>query len=139
MARKEAIVVDQSLPPAGWVVADSVIAAVAARAASRAPGVLRLETGVTELLRQLGERVRRRWIGIVPASTAGVTVSRDDLGVSVRVSLALAGGARAVIVAERVQQAVAEAVRTDTGVELAAVEIAILAIEPETRARVAVL
>lgn len=121
-------------PPTERIIADPVIAAVAARAALDSPGVVRLETAVAGLLRQLRHHTVGRVAGITPAPTAGVTVHRDESDVRVRISLAVSGDRPVVAVAERVRQRVADAVRTATGVRLAAVEVAVLAIEPTTSA-----
>ncbi|GHF33819.1 putative alkaline shock family protein YloU [Amycolatopsis bartoniae] len=113
-----------------WIVEEPVVAAVAADAARRTPGVVRLETGVGRLVREWG---RARWQqvkGLTPAPAEGVLVEPAGDAVKVRLGIATAGHTQAAAVARRVQREVRGAVRRDTGLDVAEVSVAVLDIEP---------
>ncbi|MBF6326916.1 Asp23/Gls24 family envelope stress response protein [Nocardia transvalensis] len=117
-------------PQIEYVVADAVIAGVAARAAAAVPGVLRLEPGVLGLVGHLARSGRQLWTGQESAPSPGVRVRRAGGWLNIQVDLAMSAGARIGEVGQAVQQRVARAVTEQTGVEVDAVAVAVLDIEP---------
>jgi uncharacterized alkaline shock family protein YloU len=119
-------------PPSERVVAEPVIASIAAEAAQATPGVLRLASGVSGLVAQLRRQTRARWSGLDPAPGTGVTVRRDEPepgDISARVDLVVSGDRTAVRVATAVQRAVRDAVAENTGVVMKSIEVSIVDIE----------
>lgn len=113
------------------IISEPVIASIAANAARATPGVVRLEVGVTGLVRQLRRHTHARWVGLDPAPSAGVTVARDTPNpgattVHLDVVVAVTGERTAVAVATVLQSAVADAVAANTGVAVSAVAVSIL-------------
>ncbi|GAA4538499.1 Asp23/Gls24 family envelope stress response protein [Amycolatopsis samaneae] len=119
-------------PRAEFVIADPVIASVAARAAVETPGVVRLEPGLRGLVTAWTRAARQRWKGLDPAPADGVRARRADDG-TLTVSLDLVTSAvdQAAAVAQAVQRAVVQAVAEQTGLTVDEVSVSILDIEPE--------
>ena len=113
-----------------WVVEEPVVAAVAADAARRTPGVARLETGVGGLVRAWGRATWQQVKGLTPAPAEGVLVEPAGDAVTVRLGIATSGHVQAAVVARRVQREVRGAVRRDTGLDVAEVSVAVLDIDP---------
>ncbi|TVT21382.1 Asp23/Gls24 family envelope stress response protein [Amycolatopsis acidiphila] len=113
-----------------WVVEEPVVAAVAADAARRTPGVARLEAGVGGLVRAWGRAKWQQVKGITPAPAEGVLVELGGDAVRVRLSIATSGDAQAAAVARAVQHAVYRAVTRDTGLAVDEVSVTVLDIEP---------
>jgi uncharacterized alkaline shock family protein YloU len=120
-----------SVPNAEFVVADAVIAGVAARAAAAVPGVSRLEPGVRGLVARLARSGMRLWTGRAAAPFDGVRVMRGADAMSIHVDLAISAGSRADEVGVAVQREVSRVVAEQTGVGVDAVTVVILDIEPE--------
>ncbi|TCP56915.1 putative alkaline shock family protein YloU [Tamaricihabitans halophyticus] len=114
-----------------WVVAEPVIASIAADAASRTPGVLRLQPGLAGLVGSVGRMARQRVRGLSSAPREGVTVELTDGAADIHLYLTLAGFAPAQQLAAAVQRAVAGAVHEDTGVVVRSVAITIIDIDTE--------
>lgn len=110
------------------VIADSVIASVAAHAAERTPGVVRLQGGVAGLLHQI-TRLAGRVTGAKSAPTDGVEVRSDDGGTTIHVDIVVSGDLRAAAVATAVQHSVATAVASATGLPAPVVSVSILDID----------
>jgi len=87
--------------------------AAAAAAARSTAGVVRLQPGVWGLVAQLGRELWDRKAH--HPDTAGVTVTVTGARITVDVCLVIDPNHRAVDVADVVQHAVAQAVRTSTG------------------------
>ncbi|MFI6869477.1 Asp23/Gls24 family envelope stress response protein [Nocardia sp. NPDC050406] len=119
---------------AEYVIADSVVASVAARAAASVPGVVRLEPGLRGLVVGLA-RSGRQLLGRAESAPAdGVRVTRTaNGGYGVQVDLSLGAGCRAAEVGARVQDAVVRTVLEQTGVTVDEVAVTILDIEPGER------
>ncbi|MFI5783854.1 Asp23/Gls24 family envelope stress response protein [Nocardia sp. NPDC051570] len=116
------------------VVSDTVVAALAARAAAAVPGVARLEIGLRELVGALTRAGKRLWSGQEFASTDGVRVRSTGDGVlAVQIDLAVAAGHRAAEVGVRVQQEVMRVVAEQAGVRVDEVSVQILDVDPEPR------
>ncbi|EME57170.1 Asp23/Gls24 family envelope stress response protein [Amycolatopsis decaplanina] len=113
------------------VIAPPVIAAVAAHAAARVPGVVRLEPGLRGLAGSLTRIARQRIKGLEPAPTEGVRafVEHDPPDVRVEIDLSLSGLDQAAATAQVVQRAVGKAVTEATGLTPSAVSVSILDIE----------
>ncbi|AGM04746.1 Asp23/Gls24 family envelope stress response protein [Amycolatopsis keratiniphila] len=113
------------------VIAPPVIAAVAAHAAARVPGVVRLEPGLRGLAGSLTRIARQRIKGLEPAPTEGVRafVEHDPPDVRVEIDLSLSGLDQAAATAQAVQRAVGKAVTEATGLTPSAVSVSILDIE----------
>ena len=111
------------------IISEPVIAAIAAVAARRVPGVVRLETTVGGLLRHWRHQAGGRWTGVQPAPTAGVTVGHTPDALTVDVHVAVSADRRATVVAAAVQREVATAVAVATGLAVATVGVSILAVE----------
>ncbi|MER6666315.1 Asp23/Gls24 family envelope stress response protein [Amycolatopsis japonica] len=113
------------------VIAPPVIAAIAAHAAARVPGVVRLEPGLRGLAGSLTRIARQRIKGLEPAPTEGVRafVEHDPPDVRVEIDLSLSGLDQAAATAQAVQRAVGKAVTEATGLTPSAVSVSILDIE----------
>lgn len=120
-----------SAPNIEFVVADAVIAGIAARAAAAVPGVSRLEPGVRGLVARLARTGMRLWTGRDAAPSDGVRVMRDDDTLNIHVDLVISAGCRAGEVGVTVQREVSRVVAEQTGVGVDAVTVVILDIEPE--------
>ncbi|MFD7229200.1 Asp23/Gls24 family envelope stress response protein [Streptomyces sp. NPDC059881] len=125
---------EAGVPHFQWVIAEPVIAAVAARAAVGVPGVVRLEPGLTGLASQVARSTRQKIKGLAPASTEGVRVTADRRSVvpsilRVSVDLVSAGGHQAAAVAQAVQREVTRAVADATGLTPQAVVVSIMDME----------
>jgi uncharacterized alkaline shock family protein YloU len=112
------------------VVEEPVVAAVAADAARRTPGVVRLETGVSGLVRTWGRATWQQVKGISPAPAEGVLVELLGDAVRVRLGIATSGHQQASVVARQVQREVRTAVVRDTGLAVDEVSVVVLDIEP---------
>lgn len=114
------------------VIGESVLAAIAVRAATTVPGVVRVEPGLTGLVASVTRAARQRLKGLDPAPTEGVrvTVEHDLAGASsVRLTVAVAVRGRAVEIGAAVQRAVAASVAASAGVTVSAVTVSIMDIE----------
>ncbi|MFJ8912743.1 Asp23/Gls24 family envelope stress response protein [Amycolatopsis sp. NPDC102389] len=113
------------------VISPPVIAAVAAHAAAKVPGVVRLEPGLRGLAGSLTRIARQRIKGLEPAPTEGVRafVEHDPPDVRVEIDLSLSGLDQAAATAQAVQRAVGKAVTEATGLIPSAVSVSILDIE----------
>lgn len=118
-----------SAPPIETVISSSVIAAIAAHAATKVPGVARLEPGLRGLAGSLTRIARQRIKGLDPAPTEGVRAFTEDGEVRVEVDLATSGQVQAAATAQAVQRAVTRAVAEATGLTPAAVSVSVLDIE----------
>jgi uncharacterized alkaline shock family protein YloU len=117
-------------PVTEFVIADAVIASVAARAAAATPGVVRLEPGLKGLVTAWTRATRQRWKGLDPAPADGVRVRTTDGTVLVQVDIVTSALDQAAAVGQAVQRSVARAVAEETGVAVAEVSVSILDIEP---------
>ncbi|MER5465980.1 Asp23/Gls24 family envelope stress response protein [Streptomyces sp. NPDC002668] len=121
------------VPRTQWVIAEPVIAAVAARAAVGVPGVVRLEPGLTGLASQVTRSARQKIHGLAPAPTEGVKVTADRSAVPsirrVSVGLVTSGQDQAVAVGRAVQREVTRAVADATGLTPQAVVVSIMDID----------
>ncbi|WP_410595697.1 Asp23/Gls24 family envelope stress response protein [Amycolatopsis sp. lyj-23] len=122
-----------SVESADYVIADPVIASVAARAAIATPGVVRLEPGLRGLVTAWTRAARQRWKGLDPAPADGVRVRTADGRVSVHIDLVTAAADQAAAVGRAVQRAVTRFVAEQTGLVVDEVSVSIMDIEPETR------
>ncbi|WP_037320195.1 Asp23/Gls24 family envelope stress response protein [Amycolatopsis orientalis] len=126
---------EQPSAPAGQlvetVIAPPVIAAVAAHAAAKVPGVARLEPGLRGLAGSLTRIARQRIKGLEPAPTEGVRafVEHDPPDVRVEIDLSVSGLDQAAATAQAVQRAVSRAVTEATGLVPSAVSVTVLDIE----------
>jgi uncharacterized alkaline shock family protein YloU len=107
------------------VVGEAVIAAVAAHAAVRTEGVVRLEPGVTGLLRQAAGRLT----GGNAAPTAGVDVHYDGDIPVIHLDLVVSGARPVAEVGAAIQRAVAHAVIEGTDVPEPVITVSVLDIE----------
>jgi uncharacterized alkaline shock family protein YloU len=112
-----------------YAVREPVIAAVAAHAASRVTGVLRLEPGLASLVTSMTRSIRQRLAGVDAAPTEGVSAEVDGVQVWLEVAVAIRGRKTAAAVGQAVQRAVAQAVHDATGYQVAEVAVSILHIE----------
>lgn len=121
------------VPRAQSVIAEPVIAAVAARAAVGVPGVARLEPGLTGLASQVARSVRQKINGLAPAPSEGVrvTVDRSAVPSNLRVSVDMvaSGHDQAAAVGRAVQREVGHAVADATGLTPQAVVVSIMDID----------
>ncbi|WP_327145524.1 Asp23/Gls24 family envelope stress response protein [Nocardia sp. NBC_01327] len=115
------------------VVADAVVAGVAARAAVAVPGVVRVEPGLRGLVAELTRAGRQLWTGFETAPTDGVRVLRDDGVLAVQLEIAIGPERHAGVVATAVQHGVIRTVREQTGVRIDEVSVLVVDIEPEAR------
>lgn len=120
-------------PRAQWLIAEPVIAAIAARAAVGVPGVVRLEPGLTGLASQVARSVRQKINGLAPAPTEGVRITVDHSAVpsSLRASIDMvaSGYDQAGAVGRAVQREVTRAVADATGLAPQAVVVSIMDID----------
>lgn len=116
-----------------YVVADPVIASVAARAALTTPGVVRLEPGVRGLVTSWTRAARQRWKGLDPAPADGVRVRTADGRLTVQIDLVTTAADQAAAVGRAVQRSVARFVAEQTGLVVDEVWVSILDIEPVSR------
>ncbi|WP_328890768.1 Asp23/Gls24 family envelope stress response protein [Streptomyces sp. NBC_00316] len=121
------------VPRAQSVIAEPVIAAVAARAAVGVPGVVRLEPGLTGLASQVARSVRQKINGLAPAPSEGVRVTVDCSAVPsslhVSVDMVASGHDQAGAVGRAVQREVTRAVADATGLTPQAVVVSIMDID----------
>ncbi|KZB85360.1 Asp23/Gls24 family envelope stress response protein [Amycolatopsis regifaucium] len=126
---------EQPTAPAGQlvetVITPPVIAAVAAHAAAKVPGVARLEPGLRGLAGSLTRIARQRIKGLDPAPTEGVRafVDHDPPDVRVEIDLSVTGLDQTAATAQAVQRAVSRAVTEATGLTPSAVSVTVLDIE----------
>lgn len=113
-----------------FVIADAVIASVAARAAATTPGVVRLEPGLKGLVTAWTRATRQRWKGLDPAPADGVRVRSAEGTVSVQVDIVTSALDQAAAVGQAVQRGVTRAVAEETGIRVEEVSVSILDIEP---------
>jgi uncharacterized alkaline shock family protein YloU len=114
-----------------FVIADAVVASVAARAAATTPGVVRLEPGLKGLVTAWSRAARQRWKGLDPAPAEGVRVRAGGATVSVEVDIVTSAADQAAAVGQAVQRSVSRAVTAETGLIVGSVTVSILDIEPE--------
>lgn len=117
-------------PPTSVVIREPVLAAVAAEAACRVPGVVRLEAGVLGLVSGMVRGARERVCGRALADTDGVRVEVGEDGARIAVDLVVSGRDQAAAVAGAVRRTVGAAVTAATGVPVASVVVTILDVEP---------
>ncbi|AYF76680.1 Asp23/Gls24 family envelope stress response protein [Nocardia yunnanensis] len=116
------------------IVADAVVAGVAAWAAARVPGVKRVEPGLRGLVAGLSRAGRQLWSGYESASTDGVRVRNpDDGALGVRLEIAIGADRPAPDVGAAVQRAVIDTVFERLGVTVDEVTVTVIDIEPESR------
>ncbi|MEU0529318.1 Asp23/Gls24 family envelope stress response protein [Amycolatopsis tolypomycina] len=115
------------------VIADPVIASVAARAAITTPGVVRLEPGLRGLVTSWTRAARQRWQGLDPAPADGVRVRTTGGRVTVEIDLVTAADDQVAAVGRAVQRAVRRSVAEQTGLVVDAVSVSVMDIEPATR------
>lgn len=108
------------------LLAPSVLAAIAVRAALAVPGVRRVEPGVSGLVTSVVRATRQRIKGLNPVATEGARVTAGSGGVLVEVGVAVAGQAMAV--GNAVREAVAAEIAAVAGVS-AEVTVVVLDIE----------
>jgi uncharacterized alkaline shock family protein YloU len=124
-------------PRAERPITEPVVAAIAAHAAARTPGVVRLEPGVVGVLREI-TRIARRWAGrAVTAPVDGVQVRFDGDAVSIHLDLVVTADRQAAATAVAAQRAVTEAVIANTGISAPVVSVSILDIDISARSPVA--
>lgn len=120
-------------PVTEYVISDTVVSSVAARAAMATPGVVRLEPGLVGLVTAWGRAARQRWEGLTPAPADGVTAKIVDGQAQVKVDLVTSSIDQAAAVGTAVQRAVSREVAEQTGLTVSAVTVSILDIEPGVR------
>lgn len=112
------------------VLDESVVAAVAAHAARRTPGVLRVETGLGGLVQRLAARARLQARpgpdDDRPADRGGVRVQLDGGHAEVRVDLAVTADVPLTACAHEVQRRVVQALVSDVGLVSATVAVSVL-------------
>jgi len=124
-------------PRAERLITEPVVAAIAAHAAARTPGVVRLEPGVVGVLREI-TRIARRWAGLaVTAPVEGVRVRFDGDAVGIHLDLVVTADRQAAATAVAAQRAVTEAVTANTGISAPVVSVSILDIDISTCSPVA--
>ncbi|MER7660074.1 Asp23/Gls24 family envelope stress response protein [Streptomyces sp. NPDC096193] len=120
-------------PRTQWVMAEPVIAAVAAHAAGGVAGVVRLEPGLTGLASQVARSARQKINGLAPAPTEGVRVRTDRSAeppvVFIAVDLVTSAQDQAAAMAYAVQREVTRAVADATGLTPRSVGVSITDIE----------
>ncbi|TDV48749.1 Asp23/Gls24 family envelope stress response protein [Actinophytocola oryzae] len=105
----------------------SVVAAVAVRAATGVPGVVRVEPGLVGLMGSGLRAARQRIRGLVPAPTEGARVEFEHADtVRVEVDVVISGQDQAAAVGRAVQRAVAGAVTEATGLAVTGVGVSIM-------------
>ncbi|MCR3720997.1 MULTISPECIES: Asp23/Gls24 family envelope stress response protein [Prauserella salsuginis group] len=117
-----------------WDVEPPVLAAIAARAASRVVGVQRLQSGLVGLTGAAIRAVRQRIADVDPAPTEGVRIEVDDTtgSVDVEIDLTISHFEQAAAVARAVQHAVHRTVTDATGIAPRNVSVNILDADPGT-------
>ncbi|MEC3953578.1 Asp23/Gls24 family envelope stress response protein [Nocardia sp. CDC153] len=116
------------------IVADAVVAGVAAWAAARVPGVVRVEPGLRGLVAGLTRAGKQLWSGFESASADGVRVHNPAEGaLGVRLEIAIGAERAAADVGAAVQAAVIDTVFERLGVTVDEVSVVIVDIEPEAR------
>jgi uncharacterized alkaline shock family protein YloU len=124
-------------PQAGRIITEPVVAVIAAHAAARTPGVVRLEPGVSGVLREI-TRVARRWAGLTgPTPVDGVQVRFDDDAVGIHLDLVVTADRQVAATAAAAQRAVTEAVTASTGISAPVVSVSVLDIDISTRSPLA--
>ncbi|MEV4600509.1 Asp23/Gls24 family envelope stress response protein [Amycolatopsis sp. NPDC049253] len=118
---------------AEYVIADPVVASVAARAALDTPGVVRLEPGLRGLVTAWTRAARGRWQGLDPAPIDGVRVRSVEGGLTVEVDVVTSAFDQAAAVGRAVQRSVTRGVAEQTGLAVDAVVVSIVDIELERR------
>ncbi|WP_432848843.1 Asp23/Gls24 family envelope stress response protein [Amycolatopsis sp. CA-161197] len=118
---------------AEYVIADPVVASVAARAALDTPGVVRLEPGLRGLVTAWTRAARGRWQGLDPAPIDGVRVRNVEGGLSVEVDVVTSAFDQAAAVGRAVQRSVTRVLAEQTGLAVGAVVVSIVDIELERR------
>jgi uncharacterized alkaline shock family protein YloU len=114
-------------------ITEPVVAAIAAHAAARTPGVVRLEPGVVGVLREI-TRAARRWAGLAGTTPVeGVQVRFDDDAVGIHLDLVVTADRQAAGTAVAAQRAVTGAVTAHTGISAPVVSVSILDIDISTR------
>lgn len=115
------------------VVADAVVAGIAAWAASRVSGVVRVEPGLRGLVAGLTRAGKQLWSGYETAASEGARVSRDSDALGVQLDIAIGADRSVAAVGAAVQRAVIEVVREQTGVLVDEVTVTVVDIEPGAR------
>lgn len=119
-------------PVRGTVIGSSVVAGVAARAARETPGILRLGTGLGQLLVRWGAAARNNLRRIPDSGTRttrdGVAASIADGRATIDVEVATDARFNALEVAADLQQRIRRALR-GTGVAAGPINVTIFAIE----------
>lgn len=113
------------------VVGASVVAAVAVRAATAVPGVVRVEPGLVGLVGSVVRAARQRTKGLDPAPTEGARVEFEQASggartVRVDVDVVTSGQDQATAVGQALQRAVASAVTEATGLAVTEVRVSII-------------
>ncbi|SDW62894.1 Uncharacterized conserved protein YloU, alkaline shock protein (Asp23) family [Amycolatopsis xylanica] len=116
-------------PETESVIAEPVIAAVAAHAATTVPGVIRLEPGLRGLAGSVVRTARQKIKGLDPAPTEGVRVTVENGEVRLEIDLTSSGFDQVAAVGQAVQRTVARAVADATGLTATAVVVSIVDIE----------
>ncbi|MFD8493013.1 Asp23/Gls24 family envelope stress response protein [Amycolatopsis sp. NPDC059657] len=116
-------------PETESVIAEPVIAAVAAYAAATVPGVIRLEPGLRGLAGSVVRTARQKIKGLDPAPTEGVRVTIEKGEVRLEIDLTSSGFDQVAAVGQAVQRTVARAVADATGLTAASVTVSIVDIE----------
>ncbi|GAA1200883.1 Asp23/Gls24 family envelope stress response protein [Prauserella alba] len=119
-----------------WEVEPPVLAAIAARAASRVSGVRRLQGGIVGLTGAAIRAVRQRIADVEPAPTEGVRTSVDGAtgSVDLEIDLTISDFDQAAAVARAVQRAVRRTVTDATGIAPRNVSVNVLDADPRTAA-----
>ncbi|WP_370950026.1 Asp23/Gls24 family envelope stress response protein [Amycolatopsis sp. cg5] len=116
-------------PETESVIAEPVIAAVAAYAATTVPGVIRLEPGLRGLAGSVVRTARQKFKGLDPAPTEGVRVMKENGELRVELDLTSSGFDQVAAVGQAVQRTVARAVADATGLTPTSVTVSIVDIE----------
>ncbi|MBB4687439.1 Asp23/Gls24 family envelope stress response protein [Amycolatopsis jiangsuensis] len=114
---------------AEYVIAEPVVASVAARAAIETSGVVRLEPGLRGLVTAWTRAARQRWRGLEPAPADGVRVRTVEGRLTVEIDVVVSSVDQAAAVGRAVQRSVTRAVAEQTGASVDAVTVSILDIE----------
>jgi len=118
------------------VIREPVLAAVAAEAAVKVPGVLRLQPGLPGLVTGAMRAARERLTGRPLSATEGVHVDVDTApdgtvtAARLTLDLVISAQDQAAAVAASVRRTVAASVTAATGIPVASVTVTILDIEP---------
>ncbi|MEU4669402.1 hypothetical protein AB0F91_15795 [Amycolatopsis sp. NPDC023774] len=117
---------------AEYVIADPVVASVAARAALDTPGVVRLEPGLRGLVTAWTRAARGRWQGWIPRRSTGCACAASKVGCRSR-STSFSAFDQPAAVGRAVQRSVTRVVAEQTGLAVDAVVVSIVDIELERR------